>query len=93
MIFIFSVGASGFSFSTEQSGTSPAVPSNPPSLFTNKRQFDNAFFSSPPSTFDCPPPTSSYQPGWTNNRGGYSNNYRGGGGYNRFPKRSRPYNH
>jgi len=92
-IFIFSIGGSGFSFSTDQRGTPPSVPSTPPSLFTNKRPFDNAFYPSPPATLDGPPPSSSYQSGWTNNRGGYSNNYRGGGGYNRFAKRSRPYNH
>jgi hypothetical protein len=80
-------GGSGFSFSPDQS-TLPSPSESPSSSFSNKRQ-------SEPTTFDGPPPTSSYQPGWANNRGGYSNNYRGGngGGYSRFPKRSRPYNY
>jgi hypothetical protein len=86
---------SAFSFSPDQS-TLPPASESPSSSISNKRQFDNAFYSSPPpATFDSPPPTSSYQPGWTNNRRGHSNNYRGGsgGGYSRFPKRSRPYNY
>jgi hypothetical protein len=86
---------SAFSFTPDQPVLSPA-PESPSSLFNNKRQFDNAFYPSAPTNFDSPPPTSSYQSGWTNNRGSYSNNYRGGrggGGYSRFPKRSRPYNY
>jgi hypothetical protein len=87
-------GDSAFSFSPDPPSVLPPIPENPSSSFTNKRQFDNAFYPSAPTNFDGPPPTSSYQPGWSNNRGGYSNNYRGGGGgYNRFPKRSRPYNY
>ncbi|CAF1221606.1 unnamed protein product, partial [Adineta steineri] len=83
----------GFSFTPDPSPT-PSDSESPSPFFSNKRQFDNAFYPSTPNTFDNPPPTSSpYQFGWVNNRGGYSNNYRGRGGYNRFPKRSRPYNY
>ncbi|CAF4614969.1 unnamed protein product, partial [Rotaria sp. Silwood2] len=83
---------SGFSFSPDPT-TFPSTPDNSSSSFNNKRQYDNAFYSSTPSSMNVPPQTSSYQSGWNNNRGGYSNNYRGAGGYSRFPKRSRPYNY
>ncbi len=89
---------SGFCFTPDQP-VSPPAPENPfPSFDTNKRPFDTAFHPPAPTTFGGPPPpppASSYQPGWTNNRGGYSNTFRGGfrGGYNQFPKRSRPYNY
>ncbi|CAF4763312.1 unnamed protein product [Rotaria sp. Silwood1] len=56
-----------------------------------KRQFNNAYCSSGPATFHTTSPISSYGHGWINNRGGYSINYRDSGGYNRFPKRRRPY--
>ncbi|UJR34291.1 hypothetical protein I4U23_021695 [Adineta vaga] len=76
--------STAFSFSSDSSEMSPPISGNPSPSFTNKRQFDNAFYPSTPST-------TSYQPGWTNNnRGGRSGR---GGGYNRFPKRSRPYNY
>lgn len=74
----------------------PPPPENPSSTsFSHKRQFDTVFYPPPQTNFDAPSPTSSYQGGYMNNRGGYSNSFRGGGGggYNRFPKRSRPYNY
>jgi len=87
------MSGSAFSFIPDQP-VLPLVPENPSPSFTNKRQFDNAFYPSAPTNFESPPPTSFNQSGWTNNRGGYSNNYRGGsGGYSRFPKRGRPYNY
>jgi len=88
------MSGSAFSFSSNQSAL-PSTPESSSSSFGYKRQFDTAFYPPAPVAFDGPPPTSSYQPGWTNNRGGYSNTFRGGSGsgYNRFPKRSRPYNY
>ncbi|CAF4906637.1 unnamed protein product [Rotaria sp. Silwood1] len=83
------MSSSSFSFSTDLS----SVQDNSSSSFNNKRQYDNAFYSSTSSPMNVPPPTSSYQSEWNNNRGGYSHNYRGTGGYGRFPKRSRPYNY
>lgn len=86
-----------FGFSSNQSTLPPRPPPPPPpensssSSFDNKRPFDTAFYPPPP-----PQSTSPYQAGYANNRGGYSNSFRGGrsaGGYNRFPKRSRPYNY
>ena len=90
------------SFSSNQPAFQFAAESSPSSTsFDYKRPFDTAFYPSAPATSDGPPPTLPYQPGWTNNRGGggggggggYSNSFRGGSadGYNRFPKRSRPY--
>lgn len=89
---------SGFSFVSDPpillSPSESPSSSSSSSSFTNKRSFDNAFDPSTSTSFHSAPRTSSFQPGWTNNRGGYSNNYRGGSsGYNRFPKRSRPYHY
>jgi hypothetical protein len=86
------MSGSVFSFSFDQL-VLPSTSENPSPSFTNKRQFDNAFYPSIPTTFDSTsPPTSSNQHPWINNHGGYSNNYRGGG-HSRLPKRSRPYNY
>ena len=93
-----------FGFSSNQptlpSRLSPPPPAenSSPSSFDYKRPFDTAFYPSTKANFNDQPPqsTSSYQAGYSTSRGGYSNSFRGGSsgsGYNRFPKRSRPYNY
>lgn len=91
----FSMSGNSFCFSSDQSTYSSTSDASS-SLFSNKRQMDDAFHSSPSSSSlntGIPPSISSYREEWTNSRSGYSNTYRGAGGYGRFSKRSRPYNY
>ncbi len=95
IFFSFSIdGDIALSISSFQSGILRPISSKFSPSFTNKRQFNNAFYSSIPATLDASPLTSSYQPGWPNNCDGCSNNYRSSNsGSNRFPKGSRSYNY